>query len=314
MKTGFKEQPHWFTGVVEDINDPSEMGRLKVRCFGYHTPNKDDMPTKNLPWSHVMMPVNSASMTNVGISATGILQGSWVIGFFRDGEALQDPFVIGTLPSVSSTLPAITNGFADPDGNWPRMDQSADSPSKPIPTNDQPEQIRSEYTLAESYTTRDTLNQKALVDPSHVTEFPQIDTTAPVYPKNKVLRSESGHVIEIDDTTEKERLLHYHKSGTYHEIQAEGNDVTVVNGKDYKLVIDSENVRVLGDCNLVIDANCNTHVRGDYNITVDGNYNETIKGNQNSTVIKNVSETIQGSQSTQVKGNIDIDGARIDLN
>jgi len=310
MNTGFKDQPQWFTGVVEDINDPSEMGRLKVRCFGYHTPVKEmdlgGMPTANLPWAHVMMPVNSASMTNIGLSATGILQGSWVIGFFRDGEALQDPFVIGTLPSMSSALPAITNGFADPDGNWPLLDQSTESPSKPIPTNDQPEQSRSEYTLAESYTTRDTLNKKALVDPSHVKQFPQIDTTAPVYPKNKVLRSESGHVIEIDDTTDKERLLHYHKSGTYHEVQAKGNNVTVVNGKDYKLIIDSENVRVLGDCNLVIDANCNTHIKGNYNVTVDKNYIVNVKGNYN--------ETVKGSQSTQVTGSIDIDGARIDLN
>ena len=79
-----------------------------------------------------------------------------------------------------------------------------------------------------------------------------------------------------------------------------------MNGKDYKLVIDSENVRVLGDCNLVIDANCNTHIKGDYNVTVDGSKTETVTG-----VVK---EIYKSSQSTQVTGNIDIDGARIDLN
>ena len=123
MKSGFKDQPAWFTGVVEDINDPSEMGRLKVRCFGYHTAEKDmklgGIPTEALPWSHVMMPINGASMSGIGQSATGILQGSWVIGFFRDGEALQDPFVIGSLPSMSTTLPAITIGFNDPAGGYP---------------------------------------------------------------------------------------------------------------------------------------------------------------------------------------------------
>ena len=27
----------WFTGVVEDRNDPSSLGRVRVRCVGFHT-------------------------------------------------------------------------------------------------------------------------------------------------------------------------------------------------------------------------------------------------------------------------------------
>ena len=27
----------WFVGVVEDRNDPQKLGRLRVRCLGYHT-------------------------------------------------------------------------------------------------------------------------------------------------------------------------------------------------------------------------------------------------------------------------------------
>ena len=27
----------WFIGVVEDRNDPSKLGRVKVRCLGFHT-------------------------------------------------------------------------------------------------------------------------------------------------------------------------------------------------------------------------------------------------------------------------------------
>ena len=94
MDTSFR----WFTGVVEDIYDPEEMGRVKVRCYGYHTSNLNELPTKDLPFAHVMMPVTSASMSGIGQSATGLLQGSWVIGFFRDGHACQDPFIMGSLP------------------------------------------------------------------------------------------------------------------------------------------------------------------------------------------------------------------------
>lgn len=306
---------HWFTGVVEDINDPEEMGRYKVRCFGYHTENKEYIKTEDLPWAHVMLPITSASMTGIGQSATGILQGSWVVGFFRDGANAQDPLIIGSVPSQSTLAADTKSGFHDPDGVYPRLVDNK-------PTNDTPSQARKDYKTSESYIKRDELNQKALEDPSHVIEFPQIHTTAPLYPKNKVIQTESGHVIEYDDTTDNERLLQYHKTGTYHEVQSSGNDVTVVNGKGYKLVIKDENVRVLGACNLVIDQNCNTHIKGNWNITVDGTKTEKVKGDVTEIysskltqdVTGNVSETYKSSQSTQVTGNIDIDGARIDLN
>ena len=38
----------WFIGVVEDRNDPSKLGRVKVRCLGFHTEDKNDIPTETL--------------------------------------------------------------------------------------------------------------------------------------------------------------------------------------------------------------------------------------------------------------------------
>ena len=109
----------WFTGVIEDINDPLEMGRVRVRCFGYHTGDKGagtGIPTGSLPWAHVMMPITSASIAGIGESATGIAQGSWVVGFFRDGDACQDPLVIGSLPSQTPDISDDDRkyGFCDP--------------------------------------------------------------------------------------------------------------------------------------------------------------------------------------------------------
>ena len=35
----------WFTGVVEDRDDPDKLGRVRVRAVGYHTEDKTDIPT-----------------------------------------------------------------------------------------------------------------------------------------------------------------------------------------------------------------------------------------------------------------------------
>ena len=56
----------WFYGVVEDRQDPYMIGRVKVRCLGHHTEDKITLPTKDLPWAQVMLPVTSAGISGVG--------------------------------------------------------------------------------------------------------------------------------------------------------------------------------------------------------------------------------------------------------
>ena len=75
----------WFEGVVEDRNDPLQLGRVKIRCIGYHTENKQDLPTDDLPWAVPVQPITSAAMSGVGISPLGPVPGTVVVGFFRDG-------------------------------------------------------------------------------------------------------------------------------------------------------------------------------------------------------------------------------------
>ena len=56
----------WFTGVVEDRQDPDKIGRVRVRCVGYHTDNKTKIATEDLPWAWVMMPTTTSSMNGLG--------------------------------------------------------------------------------------------------------------------------------------------------------------------------------------------------------------------------------------------------------
>ena len=36
----------WFVGAVEDRKDPKFLGRLKVRILGYHTEDKEKLPSQ----------------------------------------------------------------------------------------------------------------------------------------------------------------------------------------------------------------------------------------------------------------------------
>ena len=48
-----------FQGVVEDRNDPLNIGRVRVRCFGWHSEDKDLIPTDKLPWASTVQPVTN---------------------------------------------------------------------------------------------------------------------------------------------------------------------------------------------------------------------------------------------------------------
>ena len=89
----------WFTGIVEDVNDPEQMNRVKVRCLGWYG-EKVDVPTADLPWATVLLPNTSASKSGVG-STHELMVDSWVVGFFRDGNSAQDPIVIGSISSTT---------------------------------------------------------------------------------------------------------------------------------------------------------------------------------------------------------------------
>ena len=109
-----KEGFVWAVGVVEDRFDPLYLGRCRVRWLGWHTKDKMDLPTSLLPWAFPLMPITSASQTGVGMSPTGPVEGSWVMGFFRDGDAANDPVMIGTLGGRPDKPCNPDEGFNDP--------------------------------------------------------------------------------------------------------------------------------------------------------------------------------------------------------
>ena len=106
------QQFTWFTGIVENITDPKNLNRVKVRCLGYHTTDIKTLPTEKLPWATVIMPVTSASIKGNG-GNHHLEIGSWVVGFFRDGPSAQDPMVMGSVATQTDGTQDIPSDASD---------------------------------------------------------------------------------------------------------------------------------------------------------------------------------------------------------
>jgi hypothetical protein len=92
-KDGF----HWWYGVVEDVADPLKTGRVRVRIFGYHTDNLQELPTKDLPWAQPSLsPSNSKTFSPPRL-------GDYVMGFFSDGDSAQAPVIMGVFPGFETS-------------------------------------------------------------------------------------------------------------------------------------------------------------------------------------------------------------------
>ena len=95
------------------------------------------------------------------------------------------------------------------------------------------------------------------------------------YPNNRVIQTKAGHVIELDNTPENERIHIYHKAGTYIEINNEGRMVTKSAGDNYLIVKQNHTVYIEGDVDVEVKGNVKILVSGDANIEVNGTTNVT---------------------------------------
>jgi len=89
----------YFYGIVEDRQDPLKIGRVRVRVHGIHTDVKALIATPDLPWSQVILPTTGAGLSGFG-TQHGLVEGSTVIGFFRDNDVMQDYVVTGVAAGI----------------------------------------------------------------------------------------------------------------------------------------------------------------------------------------------------------------------
>jgi len=110
----------WWVGEVEDVEDPSETGRVKVRILGWYTGNQEgqaylkEVPTEVLPWATVLLPCDQPQTKSTG-TTTELQCGAWVLGFFLDGEEAQLPCVLGAFRGFSQEKKEAATTIADPE-------------------------------------------------------------------------------------------------------------------------------------------------------------------------------------------------------
>jgi len=358
----------WFVGVVEDRNDPDQLGRVRVRCLGFHTENLVSLPTADLPWAHVMHPVTDPAMHGMGNTPSWLVEGSWVVGFFRDAKEKQQPIIIGSLPGIPMDAADHRKGFNDP--RHKESTQLNDAGVKPYAANPEDEGDYGSYPLGALKVTSDTdgtyfgrfsrfsghtvgetdTNRlgRGVVSETHAAldrrrkhkrtsiptatrpHIPSVedgsvlgtgiadpmvswdephpkgitkdatDYLSAKYPYNHVYESESGHLMEIDDSPGGERLHREHMSGTFEEWHPNGDKVVKVVGHNYEIIAKSSNVIITGDVNVTIEGTKKELIKGDYILEVEGDYTRKIHKNER---VKIGAGKSGGNLETEIKGN-----------
>lgn len=219
----------WFLGIVEEVNDPKQLGRVKVRIL--HE-DDTDVTTDDIDWAQVMTPVTSAGTDGIG-ETPALQKGSRVVGFFIDGQEKQLPLIIGSVPTIPTEARHAINKLA-----------------------------RGQQILRKD-------------------KVGEVEPDSPYkaeYPYNKVISTEAGHVIELDDTPGNERVHIYHTAGAYIEINRTGQMVIKTPDDSFDIVGKNKNIFVKGDCNLQVQGNLNAVVKGNLTSATEGDVTISSKG------------------------------------
>ena len=106
LKTNFlgKDGFRWWIGQVapekaqgKQINQIGKAwgARVKVRIYGYHPADEQELPNEDLPWAQVLLSSQGGSGGGGRSKSLRISPGDTVLGFFLDGDDAQLPVVLG---------------------------------------------------------------------------------------------------------------------------------------------------------------------------------------------------------------------------
>ena len=312
----------WWLGVVENRLDPLNLGRCQIRIFGWHTDNLQLIPSSDLPWAQ--------PITNDPDTFKTPKEGSYVMGFFFDGESGQFPVYMGTLPGIPNIKPNQGKGFSDQRRNlntWPApVGQTAQ-----VNPNRLNEPTTSRLARNENISSTIIAKEISAVQTNITTadggSWSQPSPSyAAVAPFNRVLDTESGHAMEFDDTKGAERIHIAHRTGTYEEIRPDGSKVIKIVGSNYELIVGDDHISVTGTCHITVGGNATLKAAGkviavasEFDLTGPVNITgattitgeTTINGTTNitGTLTASGASSFGGSASIDTSGNINLGGS-----
>jgi hypothetical protein len=205
----------YYRGKVEDVSDPEERGRVRVRVESIWPATS--VGKNDLPWADVPTVGQGERKGLLCVPEVG----DAVIVAFEFGD-VDYPIVIGGW-----------FGFHADGG------QKTDVPKAGVGEDD----------TASDKKGKDT----NVTGVSGVTISEPSDPKQVSYPANKVFRTSSGHLVELDDSSGAERINVAHKSGTWAEFHPDGSLVFGVQGKRYTVVESDDAEHIKGRKDVVVD-------------------------------------------------------------
>ena len=305
----------WWIGYIEDRNDPLKLGRCKVRCVGWHAPNRMELPVSGLQWAQLMLPGNN-------VNAYPPKEGDMCMGFFMDGEAAQQPVILGVFPSLSMKQPNPQDAFGDPredlssaprkieskvyntDGTGIELTEgepvnypaNLDEPTTPrLARNENIDQTFIQERIDNVVTAVETVND--------TWDEPETMYDA-AYPYNNVMETESGHIVEYDDTPGAERIHIAHRNGSFTEWYPDGDRVEKITKDNYQIVMKDNHLYVMGKCLITVQGDAEIYVKENAYVKVDKNVEMTVGENVTADITGDVTATVGGSVTADVSGSV----------
>lgn len=257
----------------------------------------------------VLQPANTPT---AGATVSQLVEGTWVVVVYLDAN-MQDPMVIGSIPSAQEQPPNFEEGFSDPFGANPRWTGTGSNSDLSLvsdedrwtehPTYDtRKEQRQTEIPRAKVYPTP-TVSGEEPDERYERTTFDELDLRGSQdsqYPYNSVREFEAGHLEEYDSTPGSERVTHSHNSGTYQEILADGTTTIKIVGDGYAVTLRDQSIYIAGDLNMTVDGTVRQLVKGDHITEINGNKYEFVRGNRAAKIGSNDTAEIGADQSINI--------------
>jgi GH24 family phage-related lysozyme (muramidase) len=275
-------------------------------CFTYN------LGSGNLSKSTLLKELNTTKYLDTATSFLDYNKAGGVVlaGLTKRRSAEKDLFLKDGIPSISGDLTpvqgvnppvdssntssglnnggaAVVMGFKDPKGKYPLYLNEPDT-NKLARHEDIKKTIVYKKELARE---KDVLTAAGKTwDQAHIPYNAS-------YPYNHVFMTESGHIMEFDDTQYSERVHIYHKSGTFTEIDANGTQVN----------------RIVGDNYEILERNGHVYIKGTMDVTIDGDHNVKVNNAMNLEVIGNVDMKVTGNMNVDVAGMYNLKASGINL-